>query len=545
MKSVRFIGYRSRAEILSKYSFNTKKTPEKKRKIMKKNSLTGKSVYFLTVITLFLALTGAVSAQPGALDTTFGTGGAATTNVSTSDDEILATAIQSDNKIVTVGYSGKPAEFTIVRYNTNGSLDTTFGTNGIVKTTFNDISFARAVAIQSDGKIVVGGVAESKFALARYTTSGQLDSGFGSQGKVLTSVGTTSSINEIAIQSDGKIVAAGYTEKLGDFAVARYTTAGALDTTFGGGDGITITDFFGDDDRAESVKLQADGKILLAGSSVDGDLFTNFALARYNTDGSLDTNFGSAGIVATVTNCGANAGGCNANDLEVQSDGKIVITGSLDDIYLIRYTASGSLDTTFGSNGVVATNIGGNYDNAYELVIDAAGRILVSGSTISNGNEDMVVAKYLSTGVLDTSFDNGDGIVTITLGSNSDIAYSISLQSGGGIIVSGSKGDFGSKEFATARLIGVQPTAANATISGMITKSTGGGASQVRVSLIDGMGNTSYAITNSFGYYSFTNVPVGQTYILIANHKFYTFTPSSRVINLMEDFTMANFVANE
>ncbi len=122
------------------------------------------------------------------------------------------------------GFSEKPAQFTVARYNTNGSLNTNFGTNGIVKTVFNDTSSARAVVIQSDGKILVGGDAEGKFALTRYTISGQLDTSFGSQGKVLTTIGNTSAINGIAIQSDGKIVAAGFTEKLGDFAVARYRT---------------------------------------------------------------------------------------------------------------------------------------------------------------------------------------------------------------------------------------------------------------------------------------------------------------------------------
>jgi len=495
-------------------------------------------VHFLVAITLFLSLTNIVSAQPGTLDNNFGTNGSVFTNVSVADDEVLATAIQTDNKIVVVGYSEKPAQFTIARYQTNGTLDLTFGTNGIVKTQFDGAGFALAVVIQTDGKILVGGSAEGMFALTRYTSSGQLDTGFGNQGIVLTTIGNNSTINGIAVQTDGKIVAAGYTEKNSDFAIARYTSSGVLDTSFGGGDGIEITDFYTDNDRATAVKIQSDGKIVAVGLSVDLDLSTNFAIARYNSNGSLDTSFNGSGKVTTLTECGADA-------LGIQSDGKIVVTGSLDDIYLARYTTSGVLDTTFGTNGIVTTNIGGNYDNAYDLAIDAAGRILISGSTISNGNEDMVVAKYLTSGNLDTSFDNGDGIVTISLGTNSDIAYSLSLQSNGGIIVGGSRGNFGSKEFATARLIGVQPTAANAIISGRVTRASGSGVSQVRVSIINGQGTVSYAITNSFGYYSFANLPVGEIYILTPNHKSYTFTPSSRVISLLDDFTEADFTANE
>lgn len=490
-------------------------------------------LYSISLVILLAGLTNTASAQPGVLDTSFGSGGIVTTNVSTSDDQILATAIQSDNKIVTAGYSEKPALFTVARYNTNGTLDSTFGTGGIVKTSFNNSGFARAIIIQSDGKIIVGGDAENKFALVRYTSTGQLDTNFGSQGKVLTTIGNVSAIYGLSVQSDGKIIAAGFTEKLADFAIVRYTSNGGLDTAFGGGDGIVTTDFANDDDRATSIKLQSDGRILVAGSSVDLDLNTTFALTRYNTDGTLDENFNGSGKVTTVTSCGAEA-------LGIQSDGKIVVTGAFDDIYLARYTTSGDLDTTFGSGGIVTTNIGGNYDNAYDLVIDAAGKILVAGSTVSSGNEDMIVARYQSNGSLDASFDNGDGIAIISLSSQSDIANSIALQSNGGIIAGGSKGEFGAKEFATIKLIGYQPTAADAVISGRVTSGPKG-VSQVRVALTNNQGNTIYAMTNFLGYYYFYNQQVGQTYILSAHHNLYSFTPSSLAVNLTGDYSSANF----
>lgn len=493
------------------------------------------NVYTILLIILLASLTNIVSAQPGTLDASFGSGGIVTTNISTADDQILATAIQSDNKIVTVGYSEKPFQFTLARYNTNGTLDTTFGINGIVKTAFNDAAVGRSVVIQADGKIVVGGDAEGKFALARYTASGLLDSSFGNQGKILTTIGNTSAINGIALQSDGKIVAAGVTEKLSDFAAARYTSSGVLDTTFGGGDGIVITDFANDDDRATSVKIQSDGKIVVAGSAIDQDLNAAFGIVRYNTDGTLDSNFNGSGMVTTVTNCGANS-------LGIQADGKIVVTGSSDDIYLARYTTSGLLDTAFGTDGIAVTNIGGNYDNAYGLVIDSMGRILVAGSTISNGNEDMIVARYQSSGSLDASFDNGDGIVAVSLGSQSDIANSVALQSSGGIIAGGSKGEFGSKEFATIKLTGFQPTAANATISGRVMAGPKG-IFQVRISRTDSQGNTTYAMTNFAGYYYFYNQQVGQTYTLSAYHNLHTFAPSTLLINLTGDYSSANFAA--
>lgn len=367
------------------------------------------------------------AAPPGTLDTSFGTSGATYRNVSSADDEILALAVQPDNKIVAAGYSESSKQFTIARFNPNGSSDTAFGTGGIAKTSFGGDSIARAVAIQSDGKILVGGNMGVSFTLVRYTATGQMDTTFGNQGVVVTSFGNSAGITGLAVQTDGKIIATGYTDEFGDFALARYLVDGTLDTTFGGGTGKVMTDFSGDTDRPSSVKLQSDGKIVVAGSGVDADLSTGFAIARYNIDGSLDTSFNGGGTLITVTGCGANA-------LGIQSDGKIVATGSTDDVYLARYNTNGSLDTSFGITGVITTNIGG-IDSAFALTIDLSGSILVGGSTISAGNEDFFVAKYQGNGSLDPAFDNGDGIVITPLGTNSDTAYSVSLQPNGGIIL--------------------------------------------------------------------------------------------------------------
>lgn len=519
---------------------NTKPDSPGNRKLknMRHYSPVKKLLYSLILLILSAVLTNTVSAQAAGLDSSFDSDGIALTDVSTSDDEITATAIQADNKIVVVGYSEKPAQFTITRYNANGGLDTTFGVNGIVKTVFNGPSFARAVAIQSDGKIVVGGEAENKFALTRYTVSGSLDIGFGTQGKVLTvidpaSPGKISAVTGIAIQPDGKIIAAGYAEQSSlNFAVVRYTTSGSLDPSFDG-DGRVTTDFADGSDQATAVKLQPDGKILVAGSADDEDLNTVFAVARYNAGGSLDTGFNGSGKVTTVTQCGAEA-------LGIQADGKIVVTGSSDDIYLARYTANGTPDETFGKAGLVVTNIGGNSDNAYDLVIDSSGRILVTGSTVAKGNEDIIVARYLTSGSPDASFDGADGVIIVSAGSNSDLANSILLQSDGKIVVGGSQGLFGNKQFAVARLGPLTPTAGEATISGRVNFGTSR-ASQVRIGCTDSQGNTIYAVTDSAGYYSFYNQEVGQTYILSANHSAYTFTPSLIVVSLVGDYEDADF----
>ncbi|MBA2434942.1 MAG: hypothetical protein H0V54_07660, partial [Chthoniobacterales bacterium] len=233
----------------------------------------------------------------GDLDPTFGTNGKVTTDFGTIIDEARAVAVQPDGKIVTAGATvgGNFFDFALARYNTDGSLDITFGTGGKVTTAFNtNNDEAFAVALQADGKIVAAGFAviggTDDFALARYNTNGSLDTTFGTGGKVTTAFGSSiDRAHAVAVQPDGKIVAAGRAVIGGgsfDFALARYNTDGSLDTTFGTGGKVT-TACGSSNDEAFAVALQPDGKIVAAGR-----VFSNkedFALARYNTDGSLDT----------------------------------------------------------------------------------------------------------------------------------------------------------------------------------------------------------------------------------------------------------------
>src|SRR3990167_10464207 len=277
-------------------------------------------ILFLTVLSIFSA--------SGELDTTFGTGGIVTTIIgsgSFKSDVAYSVAIQSDGKIVVTGssYNGGN-DFALVRYNTNGSLDTKV-------TTSNDFSadVAYSVAIQSDGKIVVAGSSDNNgsnndFALVRYNTNGSLDTTFNSTGIVTTAIGSNTDVaNSVAIQSDGKIVVAGYSYNgsNNDFALVRYNTDGSLDTTFNS-TGIVTTAIGSSTDAANSVAIQSDGKIVVAGYSNNGSDY-DFALVRYNTDGSLDTTFNSTGIVTTAIVSSSDY----ANSVAIQSDGKIVVAG--------------------------------------------------------------------------------------------------------------------------------------------------------------------------------------------------------------------------
>ncbi|MCI0529632.1 MAG: hypothetical protein L0Y56_19490, partial [Nitrospira sp.] len=188
-----------------------------------------------------------------------------------------------------------------------GDLDPTFGTGGKAITDFGGSDQASAIALQANGKIVVAGSSEIDgfldFALARYNTDGSLDTSFGTAGKVTTDFGgSNGGAFAVALQQDGRIVAAGRTfiffGLTSDFALARYNTDGSLDTSFGTAGKVT-TDFGGNNDGVFAVALQADGKIVAVGSSQIGIMNSDFALARYNPDGSLDSSFGSGGMVTT------------------------------------------------------------------------------------------------------------------------------------------------------------------------------------------------------------------------------------------------------
>ncbi|HET6771374.1 MAG TPA: delta-60 repeat domain-containing protein [Actinomycetota bacterium] len=223
----------------------------------------------------------------GSLDTTFGGDGKVTTDFAGGSDLAHGVAIQADGKIVAAGEAlvSGTLDFALARYNTDGSLDTTFDGDGKVTTDFaGDFDVALAVAIQGDGKIVAAGgavVAGFDFALARYNTDGSLDPAFGGDGKVTTDFGGFDDAFAVAIQGDGKIVAAGSAtvSATADFALARYKTDGSLDTIFSG-DGKVTTDFAGSSDQASAVAIQANGRIVAAGGTFISGNF-DFALARY------------------------------------------------------------------------------------------------------------------------------------------------------------------------------------------------------------------------------------------------------------------------
>ncbi|MGV0101665.1 Ig family protein [Nostoc sp. DSM 114160] len=363
------------------------------------------------------------------LDANFDSDGKVTTDIGTNTTDIARSiVIQDDGKILVAGVSNN--NFAVVRYNSNGSLDTSFNSTGKVTTDFGNTDIAYSIALQDDGKILVAGASSSNFAVVRYNSNGGLDTSFGTAGKVTTNLGSTDIAYSIALQDDGKILLAG--KRGNDFAVVRYNSNGSLDTSFGG-TGKVITNL-GSTDIAYSIALQDDGKILLAGVSNN-----NFAVVRYDSNGGLDTSFGTAGKV--ITDIGTNTTD-TAYSIALQDDGKILLAGvSNSNFAVVRYNSNGSLDTSFGTAGKVTTNLGST-DIAYSVSVQANGKIIVAGSS----NNNFALVRYNSNGTLDTDF-NTTGIITTDIGTKTtDNAYALT-QHDGTVIVAG----ISANNFAVAR----------------------------------------------------------------------------------------------
>jgi uncharacterized delta-60 repeat protein len=296
----------------------------------------------------------------GSLDTSFDTDGIQTTPIGSSDDVAYSVVMQADGKIVVTGetYNGSDLDFAIVRYNSNGSLDTSFDTDGIQTTPIGIGSrdVARSVVMQANGKIVAAGktrVSNEDIAVVRYNTNGSLDTSFDTDGIQTTPIGSSDDLAlSVVMQADGKIVVTGYTTIATndrDFAIVRYNTNGSLDTNFDT-DGIQTTPIGSSDDLAYSVVMQADGKIVVTGYTTIATNNRDFAIVRYNTNGSLDTNFDTDGIQTTSISSASDY----ATSVVMQADGKVVVAGFTNnnsDFAIVRY------ENAISTTPVVATPV--------------------------------------------------------------------------------------------------------------------------------------------------------------------------------------------
>jgi uncharacterized delta-60 repeat protein len=353
----------------------------------------------------------------GTQDLSFGTNGVAITTFNNGSDIPRGLALQSDGKLVVVGraFGGTLDDFGVARFNTNGTLDTDFGTNGKVLIDING-SFDEAIVslIQPDGSIVVAGTGgtsgplgvDSDFAAVRLTSDGDLDSGFGTSGKVHTNIaGRADLVTSALLQPDGKIIVAGRVGvdggALPDTGLVRYTSTGALDLgDFGHGTGIARIDLSSsghDHDAPSGIALTSDGKIVLAVEAAQTGIFQH-SLARLDTHGILDTSFGTQG----VTRNSFAAGGDFARELVIQADGRIVTGGSTrptdsfsDDMLITRHDANGALDATFGAGGKVLIDFFSSADGATALAIQPDGKIVAAGIARNANTNSLAIVRVL------------------------------------------------------------------------------------------------------------------------------------------------------
>jgi uncharacterized delta-60 repeat protein len=468
-----------------------------------------KKITPFAVSALTIAMSGlfnpAYATTAGALDPTFGTAsdgspdGVVNLSLGSANDYGRAVAIQKNHKIIVVGTSEQngSSNIEIVRLNTDGSLDSTFGTandgtpDGVVNIDLgsgNDIG--TSVAIDSKtGKIVIAGYHEvsgtTNMIAARLNTNGTLDQSFGTandgtpNGIVGISLGNgDEKANAVAVQADGRIVLAGSSSSFSgtdNIEVIRLNKNGTLDTQFGKGsdgtpDGIVNIDLGAGDDAGKAVALTAKGSIVVVGNhTVSGS--TDIVVAVLKKNGDLDTSFGKSadGTPDGVVDLSLGAGNDTASSVAVQKDGKIVVAGSSvmkgsSNIEVIRLTSKGNLDKHFGTakdstpDGVVNIDLGAGNDVGHAVAIQPNGKIVIAGSHEVGGSSDMVVARLLRNGSLDKSFGTAndgtpDGIVDLSLGNGNDEANGVALIGDQKIVVTGSSVQNGSSNIEVVRLL--------------------------------------------------------------------------------------------
>jgi uncharacterized delta-60 repeat protein len=368
----------------------------------------------------------------GMLDASFGSNGTVITAISPFGDSGSAVAILPDGRIVVGGTASDQLTYfvtyiVLARYSANGALDASLAGTGRVEaglpSLFSSTSSGEFVAVQSDGGVIVGGSNGEVGGAFRYIEDGSLDLAFGTSGRVVASGASSDWLYTLAITSDGKLLAAGSSD--GSFAVAAYTADGTFAWS-------RIIEGYGFGTAGRAVLEQSDGKIVIAGSS---DIA--ISVIRLASDGTLDATFNGTGRVDTPMGPGSIFGVGAA----LQPDGKIVVAGRRrnfpdDDFALVRYNTDGTLDSAFGAGGTVTTPIGVGDDRAAALAMQSDGKIVVAGTTFDGARFRLAVVRYLTDGSLDPSFGIG-GKATLAIASMDGEAHAVAIQADGRIVLAG------------------------------------------------------------------------------------------------------------
>ena len=335
----------------------------------------------------------------GSPDTGFGNNGWVITDFG-GNDEARAMLLQPDGKIILAGYTdaGPNFDFALARYHPNGSLDTSFAADGLLVSDLNgEHDSAYGAALQPDGKLVLTGFtfngSDNDIVLARYLADGSPDTTLGGTGWVTLQYADNFDMGyAVSLQADGKLVVAGVSAPVSsdsDFLIVRFNPNGSLDKAFGG-TGWLLTDFGGYYDRAKALAIQPDGKIIAAGDSNN-----DFALARYHPDGNLDTSFSEDGLLVTDIYTRSDIG----NALTLQADGKLVMAGTTlvckdNDYAIVRYTSTGNLDRTFEGDGMLLSLLFEIKDYAYAILEQPDGKLILGGYINNGADDDFLLVRY-------------------------------------------------------------------------------------------------------------------------------------------------------
>ncbi|MEW6194356.1 MAG: T9SS type A sorting domain-containing protein [Bacteroidota bacterium] len=384
----------------------------------------------------------------GSLDNSFGLDGIWYFNVSGYFESIQTITVQPDNKIITAGAvinSNNTTDILIARQDESGSVDGTFGGVGFVEMNLvRGSGYPTNVSQQSDGKFLIGGTAfidGEKFSLVRFNQNGSIDPTLDYDGVAYdrTDLNTFNYSTSMAIQSDNKIIVGGYSKiniYTYDFMLTRFNTDGSIDNTFGN-NGIVTTDINSRNDYLEDIKLQSDHKIVGVGYSNTGTTTPNLILARYNSNGSIDNSFGINGIVE-YNYPGYNLYGVS---LSLLNDGKVVVSGDyigsgVRGVFIARFNQDGSFDYTFDSDGILFTELPSVYiSETHGLKVTGNGKILVCGRAVFTEEQGFVI-RYNEDGSLDQSFGT-NGILYLNIGGVLTSLTNIEVQNDGKIIVCG------------------------------------------------------------------------------------------------------------
>ncbi len=521
--------------------------------------------FVLTIATagLFLFVsTFRINAAPGDLDSTFGNGGKVISPFTQYSDRTTSIQVQPDGKIIVSGYSYDndpwcPCDYStsgfIARYNSSGTLDASFGSNGKIVTPSYLEHVGVKTVLQPDGKIVAIGrrltlnnagnqIIADDFAVFRYNANGTPDASFGTGGKVFTSVEAGrfeayyADSRDVVLQPDGKIVVMGFIFVNGSgykFGIVRYDPDGSLDNNFGtSGKVITaMASNFGPDCDVNSMLLQPDGKIVLVGR-----YHYDIILVRYNPDGSLDSGFGTNGKFVHATT--DRDGGW---DSVLQPDGKIVVGSEFYD-KIVRYNADGSVDTSFDVNGIVRTESG--YWWGTSIALQPDGKIVGFGSGMlspgANPTWGFAALRLNPNGSADTSFGTNGRLLTPVGTNGQSFGLAVALQADGNILgagvtdVSAALGDAGIVRYGSSSSVSV---------SGRVTTPDGRDLRNATVTITDSLGVRRTAMTSSLGFYSFDNVRTGEIYTIAVQSRRYRFASQNPLVD--DDLMNVDFVGLE